>query len=557
MKKFVLILALIIVLCLAFVIVISYIGRPKAPKPTLQEQLATVDVDLKVLELTLGDYFSTHNTFADSLTSLTTPIAYFGTRPVAFMATIPVDPFNLDRRPVGKAKNPYKYIKQGEGENVQVTLYSYGPDKDDDNASVAYDPRNGARSNGDIVRPLSAPAKDALRGAPGHWYPYENCQIARASDDNGIKDFMWAMKSLRCDLRNTTDSASMDLARTVMRESWQGDVGNLEALLERNQQAFSLIHEGAKKPFAKEVIIEKELTIGHGFPNFISMQVLTQLMICQGKKLEAEGTPEQAIRNYIDTVKFGQSAGSGLIIGKILDVMAESMAYKALQKALINSQLDRSYLEELLERLKELEKSSPPLAIALRHEQLAHIHAIERTDSTKEYSKTYPKPKGVPAFLFSLFMKDKIVKMMIENNRKFWTGAIEYSKKPYPEAITFDIRPRIEIMDPFTEISIPQFAPTLTQDTKRKAYASGAMIMAALELLKSRNNTYPDKIDALGDILKPIPLDPFTEKNFRYEKVGDAYRLYSVGPDMRDDFGALVYDPTNGTQSTGDIIFRK
>lgn len=81
--------------------------------------------------------------------------------------------------------------------------------------------------------------------------------------------------------------------------------------------------------------------------------------------------------------------------------------------------------------------------------------------------------------------------------------------------------------------------------------------MAALELLKSRNNAYPGTIDDLRTIFKPIPLDPFTEKNFRYEKVGDAYRLYSAGPDMRDDFAALKYDPKNGTQSAGDIIFRE
>jgi len=524
-------------------------GKPSAPKLTTEEQVAAVEVDLKTLELTLADYFSTNNTFPDSLNSLTTPIA--------FITTLPVDPFNLDRHPVDKGENPYKYLKRGEGETADVTLYSYGPDKDDDNASVAYDPRNGTKSNGDIVRPASAPPKDALLGTPGHWYPYENEQIARASDDNGIKDFMWAMKSARCDLRNTTDSATMEMATTVTLEGWQGELGDLEALIERNQQAFTLIHEGAKKPFAKEIIVEKKLTCGHGFPSPFSMPVLTKLMICQGKMFEAEVNPEKAIRNYIDIARFGQSVGSSLLIGKILDIQTESAAYKALQAALLNAQLHSAYLEGLLEELEKLEQSSPPLAIAFWHEHLATIHTIEQADSVKKYSKTYPKPKGVPRFLFSMFIKNKIMNTITENNRKFWTGAIEYSKKPYPEAIIFDIRPEIEIMDPFTETNIPQFAMMLTPETTRKTHALGTRIMAALELFKVRNKAYPSTIDELGAILDPIPLDPFTEKNFRYEKVGDAYRLYSAGPDMRDDFAALKYDRKNGAQSAGDIIFRE
>jgi len=331
---------------------------------------------------------------------------------------------------------------------------------------------------------------------------------------------------------------------------WQGELGDLEALIERNQQAFTLIHEGAKKPFAKEIIVEKKLTCGHGFPSPFSMPVLTKLMICQGKMFEAEVNPEKAIRNYIDIARFGQSVGSSLLIGKILDIQTESAAYKALQAALLNAQLHSAYLEGLLEELEKLEQSSPPLAIAFWHEHLGFVHSIEQVD-------TLGKPNTLGKILLRYtvfpFMKNK----MIKNNTKFWTEAIDYAKKPYPEAITFDTDSRLEKMDPCTKMSIPNISKALIRDTYKKARSRGAHIMAALELFKRRNNAYPGTIDDLGTILEPIPLDPFTEKNFRYEKVGDAYRLYSLGPDMRDDFDALKYGPKNGTQSAADIIFRE
>jgi len=91
----------------------------------------------------------------------------------------------------------------------------------------------------------------------------------------------------------------------------------------------------------------------------------------------------------------------------------------------------------------------------------------------------------------------------------------------------------------------------------RSSYARGVRIIAALELFKSRNNVYPGAIDVLSTILVPFHPDPFTEKIFRFEKGGDAYKLYSAGPDMLNDMAKLVYDPTNGIGSPGDIIFRE
>jgi len=549
MRKYWLILA-IVALLLFLVIVISYTGKPTAPKPTIQEEVATVEVDLKTIELTLGDYFSTNNTFPDRLISLTTPIGFIG--------TTPLDPFNLDRYPVGKGQNPYQYIKLGAGEQAEAIIFAYGPDKDDDIAGIVYDPTNGTTSNGDIFRRMSAPNESELKGAPRRLYRYENRQIARASDDNGIKEFMWALKSFRYDLRSPKGSAAFEVATTVIREGWRGELNDLKKLLETNQTPFALIHEGAKKPDAKSVIVEEDLDYKSGVPNFLAMQLLAKLMICRGKKLEAGGMPEKAIRNYIDTAKFGQSVGNFTLIAKRIDIALESMAYRALQNALINTQLDSAYLEELLEELGKLTQNSPPIATAFWHEHLLFTHTIEQTGAAMDFiknSKTYRPSKRIPAFLFLVLAKNKI----ITNSRNFWTELIDNSKKSYPQAIMFDIMSRIQKMDPLNEMicSYGHSMEALERDTLKKAHAQAAKIMAALELFNRRNKTYPDRIDELAGILKPIPLDPFTERNFRYEKVGDTYKLYSAGPDMLNDMATLVYDPTNGTHSPGDIIFRE
>ncbi len=47
--------------------------------------------------------------------------------------------------------------------------------------------------------------------------------------------------------------------------------------------------------------------------------------------------------------------------------------------------------------------------------------------------------------------------------------------------------------------------------------------------------------------------DPLTTATLQAAREG---RFYSAGPDRKDQSAAVVYDPTNGTFSDGDIVFR-
>lgn len=50
--------------------------------------------------------------------------------------------------------------------------------------------------------------------------------------------------------------------------------------------------------------------------------------------------------------------------------------------------------------------------------------------------------------------------------------------------------------------------------------------------------------------------DPFTNESLKTAQDGGETVIYSVGPDKKDDGGAITYDPTNGTFSRGDISLR-
>ncbi|MDI6784900.1 MAG: hypothetical protein QME64_12520 [bacterium] len=62
-------------------------------------------------------------------------------------------------------------------------------------------------------------------------------------------------------------------------------------------------------------------------------------------------------------------------------------------------------------------------------------------------------------------------------------------------------------------------------------------------------------MDDLKPYLSAIPVDPFTVKPFLWaqDSAGRPF-AYSVGPDFVDNSAKDLYDPSNGTTSSGDIL---
>jgi hypothetical protein len=94
---------------------------------------------------------------------------------------------------------------------------------------------------------------------------------------------------------------------------------------------------------------------------------------------------------------------------------------------------------------------------------------------------------------------------------------------------------------------------------------AAARIQLARAILASRRaliatGNFPDlsTSGSLAPILpNGLPADPFTfttaPRSLLADITSQTMKIYSIGPDTRDDHGAPEYDPTNGTVSIGDI----
>jgi hypothetical protein len=73
------------------------------------------------------------------------------------------------------------------------------------------------------------------------------------------------------------------------------------------------------------------------------------------------------------------------------------------------------------------------------------------------------------------------------------------------------------------------------------------------------HNSIPDTASQLCApvaYLSRIPADPFTEgSELNYTKLGKKeFLIWGIGPDGINDNGQIIYDPSNGISSRGDII---
>lgn len=80
--------------------------------------------------------------------------------------------------------------------------------------------------------------------------------------------------------------------------------------------------------------------------------------------------------------------------------------------------------------------------------------------------------------------------------------------------------------------------------------------LGAKEYLLQKNR-FPKDDNELSSIFpQGFPTDPYSKAPIRYLTQDNLFTAYSIGPDEKDDGAVFEYDPTNGTKSAGDIIYR-
>jgi hypothetical protein len=90
----------------------------------------------------------------------------------------------------------------------------------------------------------------------------------------------------------------------------------------------------------------------------------------------------------------------------------------------------------------------------------------------------------------------------------------------------------------FTATLLPALDRVSEVQTRHQAEIDICRTGLTLKLYKAKNGNYPEKLASLvPEFLKEVPTDPFSGENLKYSHYIGGFKLYSIGSNMRDDFG--------------------
>jgi hypothetical protein len=94
-----------------------------------------------------------------------------------------------------------------------------------------------------------------------------------------------------------------------------------------------------------------------------------------------------------------------------------------------------------------------------------------------------------------------------------------------------------------SKLAIPEMEATFLKAATFDALILTARVGLACRIFKSRTGAYPDSLEALvPELLKGVPVDPFTGKPLVYRREGEGFIVYSLGSNQKDDGGRSTWE---------------
>lgn len=101
-------------------------------------------------------------------------------------------------------------------------------------------------------------------------------------------------------------------------------------------------------------------------------------------------------------------------------------------------------------------------------------------------------------------------------------------------------QPRTSLARMLMKVWADSAADVSGREAMRDACLLGLRTVTAVECYRRKTGTLPQRLeDLVPAYLAEVPVDPCDGHALRYVREGSGYRLYSVGPDRRDDYGKV------------------
>ncbi len=398
---------------------------------------------------------------------------------------------------------------------------------------------------------------------PGQtWEQYAQDFIKKQNKPNALEHYLIAFSAA------TTNFKHIDDISAILKRGWFQDFPEVDNILQLNQTTLDEIIKGAQihncefppQPYGEGAPI---------FRSFLKAQVLGKYIALAGRRLERDNRINDALDYYLDGVQFAQDMElKGTEISLLLGAMNIKNELVPIYSLLSTNKLNEKQYLNIIQDLNRIDRQQISFGKFLdesnrRSYAYSYYYLNHQNEYFKEYAQSVYHLSQTPGGYKSVFDEITFGGYMMFNYGRVLRNDTNFRKELVDAATTKTYQ---EFMQIDWDKKVPKdFAhrssnawyvlkQSFTRQMDMLSRLRLAEIQSAIQMYHLQKKKWSKSLEELKpDYLATIPLDPFTKKPFLWSQDSTGPFAYSVGPDFKDNSAKIVYDPTNGTVSSGDI----
>jgi hypothetical protein len=261
--------------------------------------------------------------------------------------------------------------------------------------------------------------------------------------------------------------------------------------------------------------------------NYIHVRSLCQILDFQASLDAAEDHPDEAAEEALLGIKLGYNlnATSGDVQNMMIAVAMQAIDFQALRDIIVQSRLQPRTLERIVVELERDQLPADALGAAMENEILAIHNSLVNGEGTGISSTVGDRTMAVPMSAYVMrFMGLASRELRLYNNDVQDVLPIAYGKAadvgwldPSLEQPIYwdDVRGKHGVL---SRILIPNVTRSRFQLKLVRAMSAGLRILAAAELYRLKEQTYPSSLDQLNKVgLSPTPQNDPSDQPFQYQ----------------------------------------
>jgi len=375
--------------------------------------------------------------------------------------------------------------------------------------------------------------------------------VADLSPDNAIYWYRLAAEAFCSSVPGQSAAEITRPLRLALKGSLTRDSVEVILIIERSSHIMSLAEKGFEQPLClvptRRRPFEKQRFT-------YDIRAVCNLLLLRARQNEVSGRLEEAAEDYIKALGISyDTARGGHLFWMSNSISIRQAIFDRFGEAIRSHRFKRpDLLRRIVSELERMQSGQPRLSEFIRYQWLADRGIIDFAYAGG----------GKPPFLFRSFFGKRRTEIIVDNA---FRRLISRSERPFPEILS---------RTPHRDCGIPESAVGLffyflkdgtskrllyemlrlfvrAEQLYMRDYVRGRLLLtsAVLELYRQERGAYPKKLEELSPtFIAELPLDDFSLRPFGYERKGNGYRLWSIGPDLKDDGGKVNLDlPAEGS----------